>query len=150
MNEEPTSKKEDEIYCPECGKAIKRNAVICVNCGVQIKELLTRTEIPEKITTSKSKTTAIVLSIFFSFWSWLYTYRRNFKKFWVSFGIIAFFWISIFIYTTIQISSGNEKSVILNGYFTWYWLAFLVCFWVWAIIDNATKSNSFYDNYPND
>lgn len=38
MNED---KKEDEIYCPECGKPVKRNAVICVNCGVQIKEIRT-------------------------------------------------------------------------------------------------------------
>lgn len=37
MNE----KKEYEIYCPECGKAIKRNAVVCPYCGVQIKELKT-------------------------------------------------------------------------------------------------------------
>ena len=37
MNEEPTSKKEDEIYCPECGKPIKRNAVVCVYCGVQVE-----------------------------------------------------------------------------------------------------------------
>jgi len=32
-------KKEDEIFCPECGKPVKRNAVICVNCGIQIKSL---------------------------------------------------------------------------------------------------------------
>jgi hypothetical protein len=33
MNEEPTSKKEDEIFCKECGKIIKRNTVICPYCG---------------------------------------------------------------------------------------------------------------------
>ena len=32
-------KKEDEFYCPECGKLIKKNAVICVRCGVQVKDL---------------------------------------------------------------------------------------------------------------
>ena len=32
-------KQTDEIYCPECAKPIKRNAVICVNCGIQIKKL---------------------------------------------------------------------------------------------------------------
>jgi len=42
MNKESTSKKEDEIYCSECGKIIKRNAVICPHCGVQIKELKTK------------------------------------------------------------------------------------------------------------
>ena len=29
----------DEIYCPECGKVIKRQAVICPFCKVQLKEL---------------------------------------------------------------------------------------------------------------
>ena len=32
-----TNKNLGEIYCPECGKPVKRNAVICANCGVQIK-----------------------------------------------------------------------------------------------------------------
>ncbi len=35
------NKKEDEIYCPECGKPIKRNAVICISCGIQLKEIKT-------------------------------------------------------------------------------------------------------------
>ena len=34
-------KKEDEFYCPECGKPIKRKAIICPYCGIQIKELIT-------------------------------------------------------------------------------------------------------------
>ena len=34
MNE----KKEDEIFCPECGKVVKRNAIICPFCRVQIKQ----------------------------------------------------------------------------------------------------------------
>jgi DNA-directed RNA polymerase subunit RPC12/RpoP len=38
-------KKEDEMYCPECGKKIKRNAVICVHCGVQVKELHAEDEV---------------------------------------------------------------------------------------------------------
>lgn len=32
-------KKEDEIYCPECGQPVKRKAVLCMNCGVQINDL---------------------------------------------------------------------------------------------------------------
>lgn len=41
-------KKEDEMYCPECGKKIKRNTVICVHCGVQVKELRARDEVIRK------------------------------------------------------------------------------------------------------
>jgi len=32
-------KQADEIFCPECGKPIKRNAVLCQNCGTKLKEL---------------------------------------------------------------------------------------------------------------
>src|SRR5665811_1536197 len=40
MNEEVArSKGPDEIYCPECGKPVKKSAVFCFSCGVQIKEL---------------------------------------------------------------------------------------------------------------
>ena len=40
MNEEVTrSKGPDEIYCPECGKPVKKSAVVCIGCGVQLKEL---------------------------------------------------------------------------------------------------------------
>ena len=40
MNEESMqTKKPDEIYCPGCGKPIKKDAVVCPHCGIQIKEL---------------------------------------------------------------------------------------------------------------
>ena len=31
------NKKEDEIYCPECGKPIKKNFNVCPYCGNTIK-----------------------------------------------------------------------------------------------------------------
>ena len=46
MNQgEIQTKKEDEIYCPNCAKPIKKEAVICPHCGVQVKELKVSTEI---------------------------------------------------------------------------------------------------------
>ena len=53
-------KKPDEIYCPECGKIIKKNTIICPHCGIQVKELKTTSTTPVK-----SKTVAVVLAIFF-------------------------------------------------------------------------------------
>ncbi len=45
MNEEKVQeKKPDEIYCPSCAKPINKDAVVCPNCGVQIKELKVSTE----------------------------------------------------------------------------------------------------------
>ena len=55
------NKQEDEIFCPECGKPIKKNAVICPYCGIQVKELKTTTF----NTPVKSKAVAVVLAIFF-------------------------------------------------------------------------------------
>ena len=40
MNEESNNARgPDEIYCPSCGKPIKKEAVVCPYCGVQVKEL---------------------------------------------------------------------------------------------------------------
>jgi len=38
-------KKPDEIYCPSCAKPIKKEAVVCPYCGVQVKELKTSADI---------------------------------------------------------------------------------------------------------
>jgi len=88
MNEELKFKKEDEIYCPECGKPIKRDAVICVNCGIQIKPLKNGSkgniDKGSKAISPKTKTSAIILVIVFGFFGWLYTYRRSAAKFWVA------------------------------------------------------------------
>lgn len=40
MNDEISSLKNiDEIYCSECGRPIKRAAVICPYCGIQVRAL---------------------------------------------------------------------------------------------------------------
>ncbi len=128
-------KKEDEIFCPECGKPIKRNAVICVNCGVQIKPLenVSKRNIDKGSTviSSKTKTSAIILVIFFGFFGWLYTYRRSAVKFWVALGATIFLF---FLSYTI-------------GYYTFI---FSFGIWIWALVDVSSKPNSFYENYPNE
>lgn len=56
------NKQEDEIFCPECGKPIKKNAVICVHCGVQVKELASQSKEAPTVT-HKNRTAAVVLSV---------------------------------------------------------------------------------------
>jgi len=124
-------KKEDEIYCPECGKVIKRKSVICLHCGIQINELEVK-----KVIIGKSKIVAIVLAILFSFFSWLYTYKKNINK----------FLISILANLTLLNLVGYFKIEAIN---TLTWLIILLfVIWIWAIIDNARRPNSFYQNYP--
>lgn len=59
-------KKFDEKYCPECGRPVKREAVICPFCGVQVKKLVKKTDISTigtdpKITLKKKRTTILFL-----------------------------------------------------------------------------------------
>ncbi len=77
---EPTQriKQADEIFCSSCGRAIKKQAVICVHCGVPVQGGSLGGAQP------KSKTTAVLLAVFLAFWTWCYTYKRDAWKFWLN------------------------------------------------------------------
>jgi len=106
--------------------------------------------------TPKSKTTAVVLAVFLFGWSWLYTYKVNAKKFWAFFvlgAIILVLYIvglSVFFKNTTCISGTNTCFTTPNSSGTYFAFAGLMSFglWVWAIVDNATKSLDWYQNYP--
>lgn len=92
-------KQEDEVFCPECGKLIKRAAVICVNCGVQIKKLQKADNIVNPYKTpdtkeilpnlyhAKNKMSAVIMVVFLGFFGWLYTYKHSASKFWAALSI---------------------------------------------------------------
>ena len=85
----------------------------------------------------KSKKIAIFLAIILSIFSWIYTYRKNYKKFWISLSLTIFFMalgLILFIYYNIEL---NFPYVINLG------------FWIWAIVDNSVRNDNFYLNYPN-
>ena len=160
-------KQPDEIFCPECGKPIKRNVVVCPYCGIQIKEIKT-SPIQETATynpSTKNKGIAIVLAIFLGFWSWLYTYKKDFKKFWIFLSLpIVFFGIVIIIETLISASNPLNKYVpsfmlvhsnlyvgfysALTKYGTWIWLLLLIPH-IWAFCNSIIRPENFYKNYPN-
>lgn len=66
----------------------------------------------------RSKTAAVVLAVFFGYFSWIYTWEKNYKKFWMNLAI----------------------SVVTLGYGS-------IIGWIWAIIDNASKPDEFYTDY---
>lgn len=76
----------------------------------------------------KDKNAAVLLAIFLGGWTWVYTYKRDAWKFWLSLGL---------------------HLTLLNPLWTWV-LLFLpnLGLYVWSIVDVAVKPQHFYDNYP--
>lgn len=77
----------------------------------------------------KSKTTAVVLAVFLSFWTWLYTYQKDNWKFWTGLGL-------------------GILGIILTAS-TGFGVFIHLGVGIWAIIDAAVKPASYYQNFPN-
>lgn len=115
LDDKILSDTEDGIYCPECGRPVKRSAIFCVHCGVQIKEINAT-----KTIQYKDKTVAVLLSFFFGFWAWIYTWEKDQIKFWIGLGI-----------TILSVGFGY------------------IAFWIWAVVNSTIRTQEFYNNYPN-
>lgn len=102
-------------FCPTCGKELSDLAPACPACGQPRTPAM-----PARA--AKDKTVAILLAVFLSFWTWLYTYQRDATKFWIGLpvSIVGFFLVGL---PALGI-------------------------WIWAIVDTATKDQSWYVRYP--
>jgi uncharacterized membrane protein YvbJ len=124
------------MYCKNCGEKVKDDTVFCPKCGQRLKEE-PRTEPVE--TSGKTKTSAIVLSVLFGFFGWLYMYRKNAKKFWIVFSITALLLIFYGITYDLVIATLILPVIYL----------FNIGVFIWVIVDYATKPGEYYANYPN-
>jgi hypothetical protein len=135
-------------FCSACGSSIIETAIICPKCGSP-----TAKYVVTKGAAEKSKTTAVVLAIFLGIWSWLYTYKFNKNKFWVALTTYLAFSVVILIrglFAAYQRDIGyypTAEEAILWRTVAFAWLFTPVAFTIWAIVDNATKSSSWYQNY---
>jgi len=117
------AKQLDEQFCHSCGNVVKREAVICVHCGVALSgqagaySAAVRPVVPMP----KDKTVAVLLAVFLSFFTWLYTYKKDAWKFWTNFGLNFVFWWTV----VMPLAS-----------------------WIWSIIDVAVKDETFYRDFP--
>ena len=102
-------------FCPSCGHGLVATAVVCPTCG-------TATGSP------RSKTAAVLLAVFLSFWTWLYTYQRSKAKFWTGLALVVV---------------GFPLDLMVIGLFLQAGV------WLWAVIDAATRPDAFYTRYPN-
>ena len=111
------------MFCNNCGNHVPDAANFCRHCGSQIQQVVPHVapqaypqqtfRVPEK-----SKGVAILLAVFFGLFSWLYTYKYDSWKFWLSL-ILALITVGL-----------------------WGAIA-----WVWAIIDSIVRDDFLYKNY---
>jgi hypothetical protein len=101
-------------YCRACGAGIVVQAIVCPHCGSPVGGPV------------KDKTVAVLLAVFLTFWTWVYTYQQTKIKFWVGFGLS-----------------------IIGGILTIAVVGFIILFgvWLWAVMDTATKPQSWYTAY---
>jgi hypothetical protein len=152
-------KQADEIFCWSCGEPIKKEAVICIRCGVQTRPLIPQgntaspsfgaQSFPASLSLApKSKTIAVLLAVFLSYWTWLYTFKRDGKKFTGSLALsllVPLLWVSCVVANYCYGAFG------WSTYRLFEILAILGLFgfWIWAIILSSVRSKSWYSSYPN-
>ncbi|MFM1784036.1 MAG: zinc-ribbon domain [Actinomycetota bacterium] len=163
-------------FCQSCGNQLAATSAFCPNCGTSVgvapsAPTPTSNQGQAIGVASKSKTTAVVLAVFFGFWSWLYTFKVNKIKFFIGLGVS-------FVASMVQISSlifnlesldyyvaclddaiyygatsieAVEECALYQPDYSSIFLASSITFgiWLWALIDNARKSANFYSGYPN-
>jgi DNA-directed RNA polymerase subunit RPC12/RpoP len=107
-------------FCANCGHNISDQALACPQCGhptqVQLRP-------------AKDKTVAVLLAVFLSFWTWLYTYQADAWKFWVGLGLGAGTFVLLFLAIPLFPFAGFGV-------------------WIWSIVDVSVKPREFYVNYP--
>ena len=172
---EELTKGPDEIYCPECGRTIKRGLSGCPYCYADFKKMFfpeERTEWNNSTSTfdkqygtavtpsgkvpAKNKVAAIVLAVFLGYWSWLYTYRKNSIKFWSTLGVFAIIFVINISYSCSFIRDAMSGATYPGDYFSGGFMVFAILayiiylfIWIWAVVDNVVKPERFYTDYPN-
>ena len=122
-------------YCQACAAPTTPLSEICVKCGTR---LIRQTAVVYGITTgrsggcAKSKATSVLLAVFLSFWTWLYTYRLDNWKFWTAFALWVFQMI---------------VAAALTGTASWYPRLLIPAIWIWAIVDVSVKNETWYSEY---
>ena len=134
-------------FCSACGNALLSTAVVCPRCGSPTSNY---SQNPSSL--GKSKTTAVVLAVFLGPWAWLYTYRKNAAKFWITIVtstlLFALGVVQVILYAyAVEYSYASSSQVLMGNITIWTLWAVNFAFWLWCLIDNANKSQTFFENY---
>lgn len=127
------------MFCTSCGSQQPDQAVFCSSCGARAQvsapqavqqpyaQPVYQQPQPAYGPTPKSKTSAVLLAVFLGVWAWLYTYKFDATKFWITFSVsfVLFF-----------------LNLVLPG------IGFLgLGFYIWVIVDVANRSDDWYATY---
>jgi len=112
-------------YCVSCGTGLVATATMCPRCGSPALGVYSGVALNQ----GKSRATAVLLAVFLSFWSFLYTFREAKWKFWLGGGLV----IGTFLVDTVDAIARPDHNSLLG--FVWFMTSFGV--WVWAIIDRS-------------
>lgn len=140
-------------FCVKCGKELPLQAMYCPACGIGVGQPARR----------KNKNTAVTLAVSLSWWTWLYTYKKDIWKFWLgsaigvfSTGLTFAYIINMFrnVMTMVEqamLGSLNETELAgsTSGLTNWIIVAWIagLGLWSWAIVDTVVKSREWYNSY---
>ncbi len=100
----------------------------------------------------KSKLTSVLLAVFLSYWTWLYTYKRDHVKFWWGFGVgIVLLVVAVLLILSIAVvqTSGQTAAMVAFSavWMFLFWLIGTLGLWIWALVDTTRKKKGWYDSY---
>jgi hypothetical protein len=100
---------------------------------------------------SREKSIAVIMAVFLSSWAYLYTYKYDAKKFWIStIAGTAPFIVSVIAFTVYEISYDEDVYIpaeAIGTLFSVVWLFAALAIWITAIVVTATRDDSQYKNY---
>ena len=138
-------------FCQNCGAQMAQTDGFCKSCGTPVgARTVPNQAYPyqapynQRSTSPKSKIVSILLAVFLTFWTWLYTYRRDAWKFWLGLilsslpVLIAAIFMEFFVSNVSWLP--DDLLIALS-----YIMPLVV--WLWAIADTVGKKQGWYDNY---
>ena len=134
-----------EMYCPSCGKVIKRAAALCVHCGVAPTAIAPPPPPPAMPYGRKRRRVAIVLALTLGYWTWAYTIAVDWWRFLVSL-IVNVLMVAILVALAVSdamASSDGPPTAVLAI------LVLLSVCWLWPIVHTGLRRPQFfYHDYP--
>jgi uncharacterized membrane protein YvbJ len=139
----PEKSSKSDKFCPACGNGLIVTAVVCPKCGSPVAGVATKG--------SREKSIAVIMAVFLSSWAYLYTYKYDAKKFWIStIAGTAPLIISVIAFTVYEISYDEDVYIpaeAIGELFSVVWFFAALAIWITAIVVTATRDDSQYKNY---